>query len=260
MDAGAWAESWAALASALGPAGWAWAELVVALAFFVRGYSGFGSSLVAVTGLALVLAPATVVPALYVLEVVASLMLLPTTWRQAHWPSLRWMLAGCVLGTPVGVAVLAYLSVGATRRLVFAAVFVSALTLWRGFSLPGMPGRGRAAVAGALSGLLNGAVGVSGPPAIVLYFASPAAAGVSRASLSVLFLFTDAMALPAAGAAGLLTAQVLLLTVLVLPALLAGVWAGKLRFERVQPETFRRTALLLLMGLSAAGLLRELLG
>jgi VCBS repeat-containing protein len=53
---------------------------------------------------------------------------------------------------------------------------------------------------GAVSGALNGAVGISGPPAIVFYFATTAAA-TSRATLIAYFLFTDVWALALAGGA-----------------------------------------------------------
>ena len=57
--------------------------LAIFIAFVVRGFSGFGSSLIAVSALTLVLAPALVVPAIFSLEVLASISLLPASGRRS---------------------------------------------------------------------------------------------------------------------------------------------------------------------------------
>lgn len=53
-------------------------------AAFVRGYSGFGFSLLAITALSLRLAPAEIVPSIFLMEIAASLHLLPSIWRDIH--------------------------------------------------------------------------------------------------------------------------------------------------------------------------------
>lgn len=94
-------------------------SLCVFGAAIVRGYSGFGFSLLSITALSLLLPPAIVVPSVFLLEVVASLRLLPEVWGQVHWRSLRLLLVGCVLATPVGVWTLA--NVSATPMKLYAA-------------------------------------------------------------------------------------------------------------------------------------------
>jgi uncharacterized protein len=76
---------------------------LVFLAAIVRGYSGFGFSLLAITSLSLVFAPAQVIPAIFMLEIAASLHMLPSIWRDVHWRSLGFLLTGTIIGTPVGV-------------------------------------------------------------------------------------------------------------------------------------------------------------
>ena len=61
---------------------------IVFLAAIVRGYSGFGFSLLAVTALSLLYAPAIVIPSVFLLEIAASIHLLPGLWRDIHWRSL----------------------------------------------------------------------------------------------------------------------------------------------------------------------------
>jgi hypothetical protein len=108
---------------------------------------------------------------------------------------------------------------------------------------------------GAVSGALNGAVGISGPPAIVFYFATTAAA-TSRATLIAYFLFTDLWALALAGAGGLLTSAALPLIGAALPFSLAGIWLGQHIYLRLDEAQMRKLVWSLLAVLGAAGLLR----
>ncbi len=86
--------------------------LAVFLAAVVRGFSGFGFSLLAVSALTLFYAPAEVVPAVFLLEVAASLHLLPSIWKDIHWRSLLPLIIGCLVATPVGAYLLANIPAG----------------------------------------------------------------------------------------------------------------------------------------------------
>ncbi len=84
-----------------------YAMACVFAAAIVRGYSGFGFSLLAITSLSLMLPPAEIIPPLFMMEVAASLGLLPGIWKDIHWRSLGLLGAGCLIGTPIGVRFLA---------------------------------------------------------------------------------------------------------------------------------------------------------
>ena len=105
---------------------------------------------------------------------------------------------------------------------------------------------------GAASGLLNGAAGIGGPPAIVFYFATTATA-VSRASLIAFFLFTDVYALAWAGGTGLLATAAWPLIGVALPFSLLGIWLGQRGFQRLDDARLRRLIWALLAALGAVG-------
>lgn len=65
-----------------------YAAVCVFCAAIVRGYSGFGFSLLAITSISLLLPPAEIVPSIFVMEVAASLHLLPDVWGKIHWRPL----------------------------------------------------------------------------------------------------------------------------------------------------------------------------
>ena len=89
------------------------------------------------------------------------------------------------------------------------------------------PGPLGALLVGTASGVLNGAAGIGGPPANVVYFATTGAA-VSRATLIAFFLFTDVYALAWAGGTGLLGTAAWPLIVVALPFSLLGIIDRKL--------------------------------
>jgi uncharacterized membrane protein YfcA len=240
----------------------AWIATTALLAFVVRGLSGFGASMLGIGSLSLLLPPQQVVPAFLALELLTTAHLLPGVWRQIDWTSLRWVIGGCLLATPLGLTLLAGLDAQRMRLLVslcllaIAALMLSGLAQrWAPKQTPGPLG---ALAVGAVSGALNGAVGISGPPAIVFYFATTAAA-TSRATLIAYFLFTDVWALALAGHAGLLTQAAWPLVLAALPFSLAGIWLGQRLYLQRDDAQLRRLVWRLLLLIGAAGVVNALL-
>jgi uncharacterized membrane protein YfcA len=235
----------AGAAAAIGP--YALALIFVFLAAIVRGYSGFGFSLLAITSLSLVIAPQTFIPAVFMLEIAASIHMLPGLWRDIHWRSLAPLALGTVLGTPAGVWFLANMPVPPMQLALAAFALVVTALLWSGYSLKQVPGPVGSTGVGLAAGLLNGAFGVGGPPVIIFYFATPAGHAVGRASIVAYFLFSDVIGLLFLSCEGLITGNVAKLALLFLPALALGVWLGARSFKSADPRFFRRAVLVLLM-------------
>ncbi len=222
------------------------AAALIICAAIVRGYSGFGFSLLAITGLSLFYPPAKVIPAIFMLELAASLHLLPSIWREIHWRSLSWLMAGALLGTPVGVYALANFASAPMTVALAAFVLLAAALLWKGFAFRTMPSAPATLAVGAATGIANGAFGLAGPPVVLFYFASPAGHTAGRASLIAYFLFTDAVGLAFLAREGLVTREAGILALAFLPALAAGVWLGARMFKTADPVRFRKIVLIVL--------------
>jgi len=216
----------------------------------VRGYSGFGFSLLSVTALSLFFEPRAIIPSIFILEVAASVHLMIDSWRDVHWLSLRRLAAGCLIGTPVGVYVLARVPPAPLTLALSAIVLLLASLLARGFVLRAMPGRTATVATGVASGLLNGSIGIGGPPVVMFFFGSPAGVASGRASMIAYFLFTDVLALAWQWHESLLNRTVLVRALVYAPALAAGVWLGNRAFAAVAPERFRYWVLRLLVALA----------
>ena len=92
--------------------------IAVFIAGVIRGYSGFGFAMVAVTSISLVIPPARVVPLVLILEIMSSISLVPQVWRDIDWYSLRWLLGGAIV-------------LGLTLAADLAAELLAAVDGWR---------------------------------------------------------------------------------------------------------------------------------
>jgi uncharacterized protein len=230
----------------------AYACAVVFVAAIVRGYSGFGFSLLTITALSLVFPTAQVVPSIFLLEIAASLHLLPSIWKDIHWRSLLPLTLGCLIATPIGTWLLATAPEAPMQLALAIFVLIAVALLWRGFALKTMPGTAASTAAGAASGFANGAFGIGGPPVVLFYFSSPAGNVAGRASLIMFFLLTDAIGIANQSVHGLVTLDAAKQALLFLPPLIIGVWIGAHSFKTANPEIFRKAVLALLAAMALA--------
>lgn len=114
---------------------------IILLAAIARGYPGFGFSILAITALSLIYRPAEIIPSIFLLEIAASIHLLPGLWRDIHWRSLAPLVIGTGIGTPIGLMFLT--SIPAAPMQIALGIFVVMVTglLWKGFALKSMPGK-----------------------------------------------------------------------------------------------------------------------
>src|SRR5262249_18309035 len=152
------------------------------LAAIVRGFAGFGFSLLSITAISLFMPAKEIVPSIFMLEVAASLNLIPSIWRDIDWRGLAYLLLGYVIGLLPGIYARKFAPEAPLQIALGLFVIVTGTMMLRGFRLERTPGAAATTVTGAASGLLNGAFGIGGPPVVLFYFSTPAAVAVGRAS------------------------------------------------------------------------------
>ncbi len=244
----------------------AYSLAVVFAAGVVRGFAGFGFSAITLAGLALVVSPARVVPAIFALEILASLSQLRGLAREIDRPWLGWLMLGNLLFIPLGVALLAWLPETPLRLLIGALLLAAALLLRAGAHVTLVPTRAVRFAAGAVSGFINGVAAIGGIAVAVMLSTAKMPSAALRATMVALLLFTDVVSLACAAlipsatqASGRLVGPATLAWALWLaPAMLAGIWCGHRFFAGVSPEQFRRHVLNLLIALTAIAVLRAL--
>jgi uncharacterized membrane protein YfcA len=214
--------------------------------------------------MSLLLPPAQVVPPVFVLEVLASLSLLREAWKDADLRWLQWLVLGNLLCIPLGIALLTWLPEVELRLLLGGLLLLAAALLRAGFSLGLEPSWRVKLGTGLVSGFVNGVAAIGGIAVAVLMSTTALAPAAMRATMIVLFLFTDLYALAWAAAlpsatpegAGLLGLHTLTMALGLAPAMLAGIWCGRRLFVGTPPQAFRQRVLEVLMVIAGLGVLR----
>lgn len=222
---------------------------VFVLAALAQAVSGFGSALVAVPLLTLVVDPAT---ALVSATVVSLLLVAGSSWRERDHVEAkvarRLTLAG-LLGMPLGLVALRTLDDRSLSTLIALTLLTMVALLALGVRLPSGPRTQLGA--GVTSGALLTSTGMNGPPLVlVLHAFEPRR---FRATLQAVFLGQDVVAVVAFAVLGLLSTQTLACVVGGALGLPLGWLVGDRIFHLLAPERFRAVVLagLVLTGLSA---------
>ncbi len=222
--------------------------LIVFGAGIVRGFSGFGFALAAAPLLALVLPPHVIVPLVLLLDLGAGAVAALAAWREVRLKLVLWLALPSLMIAPFGALLLSQLSHGAARLgiglVVLAAVPV--LLMRPRLNLQSRAGRMLTAAAGGLSGLLNGAFGLGGPPIALVMASSSLPAAAMRATTIAYFLVADSAALASNAALGNAGHRVLLLAAFGIGFVLAGNAAGSALFHHFGARLYRRVIALML--------------
>jgi uncharacterized membrane protein YfcA len=240
----------------LSPWAMVYAAIVVFLSAVLRGFAGFGFALAGVPLLSLILPPVEVVPAVAAIGIPAGLLLIGKIGRAADWRSTGHLTIGAIVGLPPGVWALASLPSNVMRAIIGAIVLVAVFLLWRGFRFRRTPPIPARIGMGFLSGLINGATTMGGPPVIIYYLAMPGAVAVGRASILAYFFFLSIATTASTWIAGLLTMKVVAWTALMLPCFFLGSWLGDRGFDKSGAETYRRVALVALALVAIVAIVR----
>ena len=226
---------------------------------YLKGYTGFGASMFWVTSLSIVLPPVEVVPMVLLFEVMTSFYLLPSIWRDIRWKSILTLLIGTWIATPLGIYGLSNLPPNPIRIGLAVVVLIAAVLILRGYSLKNEPSQPATVGVGMMAGVLNGSMGIVGPPVILFYFSSPIGMIAGRASIIAFFIGTDSVGAAMFASQGLIGVDVIWRTALFLPALLLGVAIGNRGFIKTDVDTFKKIALYTLIILSAFLAVRALI-
>ncbi len=224
------------------------------LAGLVRGFAGFGLSAVLVASAAFVISPKLIIPTAQAMEVIASIALIPSVWRDVSWKWLTPMGLAYLISIPIGVAALAYLP-ETTLRLGGCLVLLVASTLLLLNLRPRLPdGYPLRFGTGIVAGFFAGASSLGGMVASAMLFAVSLPAKNLRATLIVLFFGSALDSLLWGAWHGVVTGDTFLRAAWLAPPLLAGIAVGSHGFKHIGEARFRRMVLALLALLSVGGI------
>ncbi|SEG04950.1 sulfite exporter TauE/SafE family protein [Vibrio hangzhouensis] len=210
-------------------------SLIIALAGFTQGLTGFGSALVSVPLLSFIVGAQTAVP---IAGIFGWLVTLPIVWKMRHSIQRQTgliLFAGSVPASFVGAKLLATMPsqyILLTMGVVLVASSLHSLRstkpLFKKTSVPVTVG------AGFTSGVLGASVGESGPPVIAYTSMQPWTADQTKSTLAFFFMLQMIGANISFWNEGLITEEVLSLVTSALPAFAVGLAGGMFGYHLLQ--------------------------
>ncbi|ORT52244.1 hypothetical protein ST37_02625 [Vibrio sp. qd031] len=210
-------------------------SMIIALAGFTQGLTGFGSALVSVPLLSLLVGAQTAVP---IAGIFGWIVTFPIVWKMRHSIQRKVgliLFAGSIPASFMGAKLLASLPshyILITMGLVLIASSIHSLRstkpLFQKTSVPVTVG------AGFTSGLLGASVGESGPPVIAYTSMQPWSADEIKSTLAFFFMLQMIGANIGFYNEGLITAEVLDYVMSAMPAFIVGLAGGMIAYHFMQ--------------------------
>lgn len=223
--------------------------LVHGIVFFaaaLQAITGFGFAVMATPLMLLVLNSANCIQISIFLSLFMSAIMLPTVWREVDWRFLRRLIAGSLLGAPLGLGLYLYLSLATIKLLVAIVLLGVVLTAVLGKKSKPLNSKkdGRYAcftemLVGFFAGILTASIGMPGVP-LALYFAkSDTAKEQVRGTALIFYVGIYAISIVFQGVAGTIDGQSIKSSLLLIPATMAGTFVGNRLFAKINQKYFR---------------------
>lgn len=232
------------------------AALIVLSAYVVRGIAGFGSGLIAIPLLALLLPLPMVVPIIALLDYVASAGHGVKHRQAIQWSSLLPLLPFTTLG--VLTALYLFHTVDAQLLSKALAVFI---ILYSAYSLlaPEPKGQGSrwwAVPAGSFGGLIGTLFGTGGPFYVIYLKLRGLDKTAFRATIAVSFLIDGGMRLTGYLISGFYDLQTMLMIAAGVPIMVVGMYVGGHIHTNLSQQAFQRMISVVLVGSGISLLLK----
>ena len=219
------------------------AALAISAVAFVsgtaRGFSGFGSALIFMPLASSIADPRLVAALLLIIDFVAAAPLLPNAWHKADRKATAIMVAGALIGVPIGTYLLTRLEPVTTRWIISVFVFALLLLLLSGWRYRGKDHASIAVGIGGLSGFCSGLAQTGGPPIVGYWLGRPIPSVIARANIVLFFGASDFFSAVSYAATGLITLDAIKFALVVGPVYAGGVWFGASLFGRASETVFR---------------------
>jgi len=226
--------------------------LIIFLASFTQGFSGFGFALISIPLLSFVVGIKYAIPLGALCGLVINVVLAVKLQNHINFKELKKLLIGAVLGIPPGVFFLAKAGTGLIQimlgTVVLLFVVFSSTNLFKPKEINSIYGY----IFGLSSGLLGGAFNASGPPVLIYFYLKSWDKIKFKASVTGFFLVTSVVIVISHLISGLTTTDVLIDFSLHLPVVLLGIFIGDRYFNKVSAKQYNR---IILGALSISGIL-----
>ena len=237
---------WSAFADAAADPRFAYALGIATLAGLVRGFSGFGSALIYMPLISAIYSPAVAAPTILLIDTLCGLPFAIHAWPQANRREVLPVAVGGVVGVPLGVLALVYVSPLSLRWFIAGLVLIAVAVLAAGWRYHGKPTVPAALGVGALSGFGAGAVQIGAPPLLEFWLGGKNSAATVRANIMVYFILQGTLSMLLYLYSGLFDAQTTVLSLMFGVPFALAMFAGAYWFHGSSDALYRRVAYLII--------------
>ena len=230
--------------------------LIVFVASVIRGFNGFGFSATCISGFSFILPAIEIVPIILILEVLISIFMAPYVWKKIDWNLVFIVLIGIIIGSPIGLFLLKYLSPETTHLYVCIIIIFFSILLMKGYSNKNIFNYRSKIFTGIISGTLNGLTTLGGMPVALFLLVTSIQPAVIRGSLAALFFLTDIYAFALSFLAGIVDMTTIYRSILLIIILPIGVFIGNKFFVTSKEALYRKVVFYFLIIISIIGIVR----
>ena len=220
--------------------------LIVFLAGFTQGLSGFGSILLSLPLLAIFLDIKTVIPLVALIAFCITIILFIQLWEHLDWKKIYPLFLGALPGIPLGVFFLKKLDKDLIQWILgIILISYSLYSLFFRSTNKQMRG-GWGYLFGFFSGCLGGALSAAGPPVIIYMSLQTWTKDTIKVTLQGFFLVSGAIVIFFHALSGLTTTVVLRYFLISVPLMFLGTYTGSIFYGKIQEEHYKKVILILL--------------
>jgi uncharacterized membrane protein YfcA len=234
------------------------AGFLVAVAFcagMVRGFSGFALSALFMSLSVLILPPIALLPVCWVMEAVASTMLVRGGWSEADRSMALGLIAGVLFGMPIGLTVTGWMHENDSRLVALLMIIILAslqlvrIRIQALASKPGLIG------SGILAGFATGIASLGGMVVALYVLSQDRPTPVMRATLIFYVMLSSVVVLIWLLTLGVMDWLAIKRGLAMSIPVTAGVLLGQFMFRPSVERYYKTFCLVLLLGLATASLL-----
>ncbi|MBD1173417.1 sulfite exporter TauE/SafE family protein [Pelagibacterales bacterium SAG-MED03] len=197
-----------------------------------------------------------IVPIILILEVLISIFMAPYIWKKIDWNFVFKILLGMVIGSPIGLYLLKYLSPQTTHLYICLIIIFFSILLMKGYSNEKINNNGSKIFIGIISGTLNGLTTLGGMPVALFLLVTSIQPTVIRGSLAALFFLTDVYAFVLSFFGGIVDLITIYRTLPLIILLPIGVYIGDKFFVKSKEILYRKVVFYFLIIISVFGIFR----
>lgn len=224
--------------------------LIIFLAAFNQGLTGFGFALTSIPLLTLVVGVKEAIPLAALCGLIVNIYLLIQLKEHIDFSDIKLLIAGSVTGIPLGVLFLSHADEHLVMKILAGVILLFVLINTTHFIKPFNISNRWAIVFGFISGILGGAFNTNAPPVLIYFYLKNWDKFKQKASITGFFIVASTLIVTSHAISGFTTPTVLKHVAFAIPFLLAGILTGSSLFPKVSSKLYRKLIMLFLTTMS----------